>query len=169
VDVADLLAEAYGRLPDLGRTAVEGLTPAQLSTRVGGSGNSVAWLLWHLTRVQDDHVSEVAGQEQLWTAGGWHARFGLPFDAAETGYRHGPDDVAAVRVESPDLLTGYLDAVVERSLAYVRSLSPGDLDRVVDESWDPPVTLGVRLVSVLDDDLQHLGQAAYARGLLTAG
>jgi len=74
--------------------------------------------------------------------------------------------VRAILVDDPDLLTGYLDAVHERTVAFVSGLSADDLDRVVDTRWDPPVTLGVRLVSVIDDDLEHLGQAAFSKGLL---
>ena len=55
-----------------------------------------------------------------------------------------------------------------RTVAHLAGLSEADLDRVVDERWDPPVTLGVRLVSVISDDLQHAGQAAYLRGLVTS-
>jgi hypothetical protein len=123
--------------------------------------------VWHLTRIQDDHVADVAGTEQVWTSAGWADRFGLPFEPADTGYGHGAEQVAAVRVPSADLLTGYHDAVHERTVAYARTLVDADLDRVVDHRWDPPVTLGARLVSVLADDLQHAGQAAYVRGLLT--
>jgi hypothetical protein len=124
----------------------------------------VAWLVWHLTRVQDDHVSDVAGTEQVWTAGGWAERFGLPFDASATGYGQSPAEVSAVRV-SADLLSGYHDAVHSASIAFLRGLSDTGFDRVVDRTWSPPVTLGVRLVSVISDDLQHAGQAAYVRGL----
>lgn len=84
----------------------------------------------------------------------------------DIGYGHSSDDVAKVRPESPDLLTGYYDAVHEHTVSWVTSLNGAALDRVVDEGWNPPVTLGVRLVSVLSDDLQHAGQAAYVRGLL---
>ena len=111
-------------------------------------------------------MSDLAGQEQVWTAGGWAARFGLPFDPADTGYGHSAAQVARVTVDSGELLTGYFDAVHEQTLRYVRSLTGSDLDRVVDDSWDPPVTVGVRLVSVISDDLQHAGQAAYLRGLV---
>lgn len=128
--------------------------------------NTIAWLIWHLTRVQDDHVAEVAGHEQTWISDGWHDRFGLPFDAHAIGYGQSATEVGRVAA-SAELLTGYLDAVHARTIAYVRGLSPDDLDRVVDERWDPPVTLGVRLVSVISDDLQHAGQAAYARGVLS--
>jgi uncharacterized damage-inducible protein DinB len=134
--------------------------------RVDGRANSIAWLVWHLARVQDDHVSDVAGTEQAWTADGWMERFGLPFEAADTGFGHTDEQVSAVRVDDPDLLTGYLDAVHQRTVSFVSGLSDADLDRVVDTRWDPPVTLGVRLVSVIDDDLEHLGQAAFTKGLL---
>lgn len=166
MDTKDLLLEAFGRIPARARDVVAGLSADQLAARVDGRANSIAWLVWHLARVQDDHVSDVAGTEQAWTADGWVERFGLPFDAAETGFGHTDEQVSAVRVDDPELLTGYLDAVHARTVDYVSGLSDADLDRVVDTRWDPPVTLGVRLVSVIDDDLEHLGQAAFSKGLL---
>jgi uncharacterized damage-inducible protein DinB len=165
----DLLLYAYDQIQGTLRRAVEGLSAEQLAARVGPEANPIGWLAWHLLRVQDDHVAEVAGSEQAWTADGWADCFGLPFDTSATGYGFSPDDVARVRVESPDLLLGYAAAVHQRTAAFLRGLSDADLDRVVDERWDPPVTLGVRLVSVLSDDLQHVGQAAYVRGLLGQG
>jgi hypothetical protein len=167
--VADLLADAFGRIGEVVRDAVGSLTPEQLAFRPDGSANSIAWLVWHLTRVQDDHLAAVAGTEQVWTSGGWARQFALPFDVAATGYGQVSDEVAAVRVESGALLAGYYDAVLAQSVRYVRSLADTDLDRIVDERWTPPVTLGIRLVSVLADCLQHAGQAAYLRGLVVGG
>jgi uncharacterized damage-inducible protein DinB len=166
MNVADLLADGFGRVQGTVHAAVEGLTAEQLRTRPGGEANSIAWLVWHLTRVQDDHVADVAGTEQVWTGQDWLSRFGLPFPAGDTGYGHRAADVEAVRVDKPDLLTGYYDAVHEQTLRFVEGLEAGALDRIVDEAWDPPVSLGVRLISVLDDDIQHAGQAMYVRGLL---
>jgi Protein of unknown function (DUF664) len=166
MDTKDLLLEAFGRVPERGRDVLAGLSADQLATRVDGRANPVAWLVWHLARVQDDHVSEVAGTEQAWTANGWAERFGLPLEAADTGFGHTDGQVDAVRVEDPSLLTGYLDDVHARTVEFVSGLTEADLDRVVDRRWDPPVTLGVRLVSVIDDDLEHLGQAAFVKGLL---
>src|SRR3954464_11571753 len=162
----DLLLHAYGQTQETLRRAVEGLTPEQLATRVGPDANPIGWLAWHLLRVQDDHVAEVAGRGQAWTEEGWADRFGLPFDAAATGYGFSAEDVAATRVPSAELLLDYAGAVHARTAEFLRGLSDDDLDRIVDRRWDPPVTLGVRLVSVLSDDLQHIGQAAYVRGLL---
>lgn len=162
----DVLIDALDRVRQNVHGAVEGLTPDELAVRLDSRANSIAWLTWHLTRVQDDHVADVAGTEQTWTAEGWADRFALPFAVADTGFGHRSDDVAAVRVSSGELLTGYQDAVHARTVRYVEALSDADLDRVVDESWTPVVTLGVRLVSVADDGAQHAGQAAFVRGVV---
>jgi uncharacterized damage-inducible protein DinB len=166
VTAADLLVDAFGRIRQVVHRVVEGLTPEELSARVDDEANSIAWLVWHLTRVQDDHIADAAESEQVWMSGGWADRFALPFDESATGYGHSSDEVAAVRVESGELLTGYYEAVYERTLAFVEPLTNPDLGRIVDESWDPPVSLGVRLVSVISDGLQHAGQAAFVRGII---
>jgi hypothetical protein len=166
VNTAELLAEAFGRVREVVHRAVDGLTAAELEFRVDDRANSIAWLVWHLSRVQDDHVADAAQSEQVWLTDGWYERFGLPFDRLATGYGHQAADVAAVRVPSGDLLSGYHDAVCDQTVRYVSGLSDADLDRIVDESWDPPVTLGVRLVSVISDDLQHAGQAGFLRGVV---
>jgi hypothetical protein len=237
MDAKDILADAFGRLPDLVHTAVHDLTPEQLTWApapkgpgfgggsapegpgfsvpsvgpgIGGGSapegpgfsvpsvgpgfgggtvpegpgfsvpsvgpgigggtasgaNPIGWLVWHLTRVQDDHVADLMGAEQIYITGGWAPRFGLKPDPTDTGYGHGPGRVAAVAPESAQALEDYFALVNDRTLRFIDTLKPGDFDRVVDTAWDPPVTLGVRLVSVYDDDAQHAGQAAYLRGLL---
>ncbi len=163
---ADLLADAFGRIRDQVHAAVSGLSPEQLAYRVDEAANSIAWLVWHLTRVQDDHVADVAGLEQVWTDAGWADEFGLPFAPRDTGFGHSVADVATVRVPSGDLLTGYHDAVYEQTVRYVTGCADSDFERIVDESWDPPVSLGVRLISVIGDDMQHVGQAAFVRGIV---
>ncbi len=162
---AELLTDAFGRIREAVHDAVEGLNRADLTARPDTEANSIAWLVWHLTRIQDDHVAGITGEEQVWTASGWARRFGLPFDVSDTGYGHGSGEIAAVAVDAVELL-GYHDAVHESTIRFVGHLRDADLDRVVDERWDPPVTMGVRLVSVITDDLQHAGQAGYARGIL---
>ena len=165
VTTAELLLDTFDRVRGAVHRAVRGLTPEQLSFRVDSTANSIAWLIWHLTRIQDDHVADAAGRQQVWTSQGWSERFRLPLDEADTGYGHGPDEVAAVRVESAELITDYYDAVHNATLHYLAQLTAEDLDRIVDDAWDPPVSLGVRLVSVATDDLQHAGQAAFVRGV----
>jgi len=160
---AELLTDAFGRVLQTLHEAVDGLSAAQLATRLDEDANSIAWLCWHLARVQDDHIADAFGVEQVWPR--FMDRFGLPFGPGATGYGHSSRQVALVRV-SGDLLTGYHDAVHEQTVGLVSGLADADLSRVVDERWDPPVTLGVRLVSVISDCLQHAGQAAFVRGIL---
>lgn len=165
MDINALLADALGRVHEQVPHVVGGLGEDDLAWRPEPEANSIGWLIWHLTRVLDDHVAEVAGLDQVWTSAGWFERFGLPFPVEAHGYGHSSDDVAAVRV-SAELLIGYHAAVAEMAQTYVVTLTADDLDRIVDERWDPPVTLGVRLVSVIDDLAQHIGQAAYVRGMI---
>lgn len=166
MDVASLLLELYGRIPPLARRAIDGVTLDQLTERPAADANTIAWLVWHLARVQDSHIAELLDADQLWVSDDWAARFGLEPDPSNTGYGHSPAEVETVRPESPEVLLEYVDAVTARTRTVLESLTPTDLDRVVDRRWDPPVTLGVRLVSVANDSLQHAGQAAYVRGLL---
>jgi uncharacterized damage-inducible protein DinB len=165
VSSAEVLVDAFGRVREVVHEAVDGLAADDLGYRVDEDANSIAWLVWHLTRVQDDHVADAAGIKQVWTSKGWADRFGLPFEESATGYGHGSDEVAAVGEVSAELLTAYHDAVYEQTVRYVENLTDEDLVRIVDDAWDPPVTLSARLVSVISDDLQHAGQAAFLRGV----
>ncbi|HEY0258232.1 MAG TPA: DUF664 domain-containing protein [Lacisediminihabitans sp.] len=163
----DILIDAFGRIRDGLRRTVRDLDEAQLSTRIEQGSNSIAWLLWHLSRVQDDHLADAMGTEQVWTAGGWARRFALPFPDDATGYGQSDEEVAAVRNVSGALLADYHDAVSGATIGYLEGLTDDDLDRIVDRNWNPPVTLAVRLVSVISDDLQHLGQAGFLRGIVS--
>ena len=165
VSAADLLVDAFGRIQEEVHEALEGLDDDLLTGRVGPDANTIGWLVWHLTRVQDDHVAHAFEQEQVWLGDGWSQRFTLPLAPTDTGYGHTSEQVAQVRA-SGDLMLGYHDAVHDRTVSLVRQVTEGDLGRVVDTRWTPPVTLGVRLVSVLGDCWQHVGQAAFVRGLL---
>ena len=161
-----VLQDGFGRVREVVHQVADGLTEEQLAQRVGPQANPVGWLLWHLARVQDSAVAAMGGTPEVWTTDGWAERVAPPYAATDTGYGHSPEQVGQLRVASPDLLTGYLDAVTRATLDHLERLSDDELDRVVDEAYDPPVTAAVRLVSVLADDLQHAGQAAYVRGLL---
>lgn len=160
----ELLLDAFARIRDIVAATLEGVDGESLARRPGGTGNSIAWLIWHLGRVEDVQVASAAGVEQAWTSQEFAARFKLPLPERDTGYGHSSDKVDAVQAP-PELLLEYYDAVHRQTVAFVKTLGDEDLDRVVDTRWDPPVTLGVRLVSTIADCLQHAGQAAYAKGL----
>lgn len=162
----ELLSNAFDRLDADVRRVADGTDATMLAHRPDPKANSIAWLLWHTARTQDDHLADLAGREQLWTAEGWVERFGFDLPVEDTGFGHEASQVAAVRPEGPEPLAEYHAAVTARTRAYLDDLEADDLDRVIDEAYDPPVTVGVRLVSVVHDSMQHLGQAAYLRGMI---
>ena len=166
MDSRAILEDAFDRIRGGVDRVTEGLTAEDLAFRPGPDANSIGWLIWHLTRVQDHHVSEIAGIEQAWVESDWPDRLNLDPDPDNTGYAHTSDDVAAVRAGSAELLRAYYQEVHTRTADYLAGVTPEELDRVIDTRWDPPVTVGVRLVSVIGDDMQHIGQAAYVRGIL---
>ncbi|MGH3281709.1 MAG: mycothiol transferase [Trebonia sp.] len=164
---AELLVDGFGRIRENVADALDGLTPEQLAYRADADANPVGWLVWHLTRVQDDHVAAAFGVRQVWVSGSWATRFGLPAGMTDHGYGHTAAQVATVAAAtaSASLLLEYHEETYAQSVKLVSEVSDADLDRVVDTRWTPAVTLGVRLTSVLNDDMQHAGQAAYVRGL----
>jgi hypothetical protein len=157
-----LLVDGFERVREGVAELTTGLTDETAWWRPDEEANSIAWLLWHLIRVQDDHVSDVAGVEQVWPR--YRDEAALALEPDDTGYGHTPDQVAAVRV-SADLLGRYHADVHAATLHYLDRLTEAELERIVDDRWDPPVTAAVRLVSVIDDCAKHLGQADYVRGL----
>jgi Protein of unknown function (DUF664) len=165
---AELLLDGFGRIQENVADVLDGLTVEQLTYRIDADANPVSWLVWHLTRVQDDHVAAGFGVTQVWSAQGWARRLGLPAGMMDHGYGHMRDQVTpvAAATAASGLLGEYHEATYAQTVKLVSEIGDADLDRVVDTRWTPPVTLGVRLVSVLDDDMQHVGQAAYVRGIL---
>ena len=163
--VQELLRDAFTRLIEHVDALTDGLSERDATFRPAPQANSIAWLLWHSARVQDAQVADIAGVEQVWTSDGWVDRFGLDLPRGDTGYGHSADDVGKVRAPA-QLLADYYRAVHAMTLDYVVTVDADELGRVVDTRWDPPVTASVRLVSILDDCAQHLGQAAYVKGII---
>lgn len=150
----------------------EELAPSRLNERPGGHPNSIAWLLWHSARETDAQIAPLAGTEEIWAALDFASRFGfegLDLGAFEMGYGQSRAAAAGITVPATDegknLLREYLESVYEHLGDWISTLDESDLDRVIDENWDPPVTLGARVISVIDDAAQHIGQAAYIAGM----
>jgi hypothetical protein len=162
-----LLIDGYERVLEMLEPALRGLSREDLDQQPHPDCNSMGWLTWHLTRVQDHHIADLMGEQQLWVKDGWYAKFGRSLDPADVGFGHSSEDVAAFRSPDVEMLLDYHRAVLERTKSYVGALPAEDLDRELDEPWFQPLpTVGVRLVSVMADDLEHAGQVAYLRGLL---
>ncbi|HWJ64224.1 MAG TPA: DUF664 domain-containing protein [Acidimicrobiales bacterium] len=160
----ELLIDSFRRIRDL-VDDVAGEPPEVLAFHPAPGANTIAWLVWHLTRVQDSHVAHLAGTEPVWSAAGWVDRFDLDLAPGATGYGASADEVAALDGAPGDLLLGYHADVHAATAAYLERVDAAELARVVDTNWDPPVTASARLVSIIGDCLQHVGQAAYVRGL----
>ena len=162
----DMLADGYNRIVDVLERVLKGLTEDDLNWQPSPDCNSIGWLAWHLTRQQDAQISSLMGEEQLWTRDGWHAKFNRPSDPRDVGFGHTPEQVAAFKSPDVDTLLSYNQAVVERSKAYFNTMSKSELDRELNEPMFQPLpTVGVRLISIMDDSVLHAGQAAYVRGL----
>ena len=162
----DMLADGYNRIVDVMERVLKGLTEDDLNWQPSPDCNSIGWLAWHLTRQQDAQISSLMGEEQLWTKDGWHAKFNRPSDPRDVGFGQTPKQVASFKSPGVDTLLAYNKAVVERSKAYFNTMSKSDLDRELNEPMFQPLpTVGVRLISIMDDSVLHAGQAAYVRGL----
>lgn len=166
MDSKDLLMDAAQRPLVTADRVLAGITEACLHARPAGQGNSIAWLVWHAARQMDAQLAHLAGTEQIWVSGGWAERLEIARGAGEIGFGDSDTDVAGLRVSDPGLLLEYFGGVVHAFVKYVTRLSDDDLQAVVDPAYDPPVILGIRLVSVIEDAVGHVAQAAYARGLV---
>ena len=166
MDTKDFALEALNRIHGVLQRVLSDLGSEDLHRLPHPESNSIAWLVWHLTRVQDVSVSGLAELEQAWVSEGWHATFGMEADPEQDGFGHTPEDVASFRAPSAQALLDYHESVLARSTTFVSGLAPEDFDRELNQpQFQPLPTVGVRLVSVLSDNLQHAGQAGYLRGL----
>ncbi len=163
----ELIIDGYGRVLEVLDKALSGLAQDDLNQQPHPDCNSMGWLTWHLTRVQDDHIANLMEEDQLWVRDGWHAKFNRAPEPKDIGFGHSSEDVATFKSPDIETMLGYHRAVMERSKRYISTLSTADLKRELNEPWFQPLpTVGVRLVSIMSDNLQHAGQVAYLRGLL---
>lgn len=166
MDWKDLLEDGFNRVPAYVEHILTGLSREDTSWLPRADSNSIGWLIWHLTRQQDAQVSALMGEDQIWIKDGWHQKFERPDDPHDIGFGDTPEDVAAFKPPGNNVMLDYLRAAVKRTITYIGRLSEKDLDRKLDEpQYQPLPTVGVRLISILDDCVIHAGQAAYVRGL----
>lgn len=166
MNVGEFAAETLGRMATRLVAELDGLTVEEMCYRPDPGGNPIAWLAWHLVRVQDHHMAHMEGGDQLWLKDGWDVKLGISTGLEDHGYGHTPEQVAAIVPSDAATLAAYQNAVSERTFEYLRGLSDDDLGRIIDRSWDPPVTLEVRLASVVNETAQHVGQVSYLRGMV---
>ncbi len=163
----DLIIDGYGRVLEALVPALKGLSQGELDRQPKADCNSIGWIAWHLTRGQDAQIADLMGEEQIWVKDKWYLKFNRPVDAEDTGYRHTTAQVAAFKSPAPRVLVDYYRGTLEQSKRYISALSLAELDRQLDEPWFKPIpTVGVRVVSIMADGLQHSGEIEYLRGLI---
>jgi hypothetical protein len=166
VEWYDILADGYQRVYDTLSHVLDGLSKEDLDWQPAKDSNSIGWTAWHLIRGHDAQISSLMNSEQLWIKDRWYIKFNRKADPDDTGFGHTPKQVSAFKSPDVDTILRYQKAVTDRSKKYFRKLSKSDLDRELDEPWFKPLpTVGVRLVSVLEDGILHAGEASYIRGL----
>jgi hypothetical protein len=161
----DILTDGYNRIPDYVNRIVEGLSRDDLKWMPTKDTNSIGWSIWHGIRGMDAQIASLAGTEQLYIKDGWAAKFNRPADPGDTGFGDGPAELAAFEPPEASVLAGYTEVCVKRAIEYMGTLTAKDLDRELGGHWTPPPTVGVRLVSIMEDATIHAAEAAYARGL----
>ncbi|MFC2060072.1 DinB family protein [Chloroflexota bacterium] len=159
-----LIVDTYERSSQALERALEGLTQDDLNQQPNPDSNSMGWIVWHLTRIQDRAIADLTGEEQLWIKDTWHSKFNRPADPQDVGVRHMPEDLAAFKSPDVQTLLAYHQAVLQVSKRYISNLSQTDLDRWL--GHPRYATVGARLVVLISENLQHAGQVAYVHGLL---
>lgn len=163
----DLLKDGYSRIYEYMKHTLKGLDQNDLNWQPRNDSNSIGWLAWHITRQQDAQISSLIGEDQIWIKDRWFMRFNRPDDRNDVGFGHTKKQVQDFRSPDISILLDYQKAVSKRSMDYFMTLSKTDLEKELDEPWfHPTPTIGVRIISILEDSLLHAGQMAYIRGLI---
>jgi hypothetical protein len=166
MDAREILIDAAQRPVESMHQVLKDISPDVVNRMPDDTHSSIAWLVWHSGRQMDAQLARLSGGSQVWTDAGWVERFALDRPVGDMGFGDGPADVARVQVQDPSLLSGYLEATVAALVSYISSLTDTDLDDVIGHFGGSPVTRGARIVSLFDDAVAHVAQAAYVRGLL---
>jgi len=163
-----LLVSIHQHLLDLFEEVLEGLTMDDLHKRPAPDANTIGWLLWHTTRSLDRTVGDVINGEQLWIKDKWYIKFGRSTDSNDTGWHHTFEEVGNFRIPDIQSLRDYFNAVIQMSIKYLENLSEEGLDQLFDNSLHPGTMIPVyqRIEGNIAEHFQHVGQAAYVRGLL---
>lgn len=162
-----LLIAGFERISGTLERTLNGLSVKDLNYQPKPDSNSMGWLVWHLTRWQDFQASQPLKKEQVWIEKKWYEKYGRPADPADTGMGHKEADLAKYRSPDAATLIGYNKEVLVRLKEYINSLTASDLDKVVEGTpFNPPPTVGMNLIGLWSDGMQHTGQVGYVRGYI---
>lgn len=162
-----MLTDQVDRIEELFVDLTDGLTERAARYQIDGASNTINWLLWHSGRVIDAQLFDITGGDELWAD--WAPKFALPLaddelGPGQVGFAQDPRQAAKV-VAASELLRDYGLASCAALREFLATVDENGLTRIIDRSFEPPVTVSARVVSIIGDCLQHLGQAAYVRGV----
>jgi hypothetical protein len=145
------------------KRTLEELPQEQLYYQPTPDTNSIAWLVWHLSRWRDRISAAVAGEPEVWVGDGWADRFGMTAD--RTGLGDTPEQVASFRPGLADL-SGYAEAAHQALVQRVSRLTPQQWEAEIEYQPGSRRPAWRALVSVVEDSAEHTGQVNYLRGML---
>jgi len=163
-----ILEDCFTRIHDSVHRILDDLTDEELH---GEPHPSIGWLAWRLTRVEDSNVTRLWTREQLWIGEGWADRFGMPPLPADFGrsMMHTREQVREFSA-SKELIFAYQDAAYAMVMEYLKATPPEEFDRELDEpQYNPRPTVGVRLISLVENGMQNTGQMGYLKGVHRLG
>lgn len=160
--LCDLLDRAQERFLE----TINQMTVEELNQMPDPLIKSVSWLTWHTAKMLDQQVSQLNEEEALYFTQAWVDRFAFDLPKNTEDWKHSPEEAKKVIITDKELLIDYLKLTIKVSKNYLSQLDADTLEDIIDQSWNPAVTRGVRLVSTVDDALMHSGQAVYTRRLV---
>ena len=154
------LAESNGYVNE----AIKGLSTDQLAFRPQRHSNSIAFLLWHLARVEDLWINRILlGGKEIYELGGWYKKFGTP--AQDSGFGYDVKTLDAWPIPKLELLRAYAAAVREKTKVYINALNTKKMDESKDFGWSRG-TIGSALSHLITEVGEHTGQIGYIRGIM---
>jgi len=144
--------------------ALDGLTQEEAAWTPREGCNSIAFIFWHLIRVEDIWINRVLrGEKQVYEAEDWPKKLGTP--AGESGYHYTMEQLQAWPVPRIELLQGYADSVREQTLTFLQSVTAGKLSEIANPDQSPDTT-GAILSHLITEIALHVGQIDYLCGVV---
>jgi len=160
----DLIKMSLEENRDYIARAIKDLSPDELAWRPKPHSNNIAFLLWHLARVEDLWINRlILGGKSMYETDGWYKKFKTP--AQDSGFGYDQAKLAAWPVPTPELLQSYTAAVREKTLAFLKTTDEKKLDEPKDFILNK-ATVGWALSHLISEIGEHSGQIGYLRGVM---
>jgi len=164
IDLNGFISSVIKRSYDWIKLACDDLTEDQMHYQSTPDSNSIAWMVWHSSRIKDQVTASIVGESEVWLADGWAERFGIAPEANGIGDR--PEQVTSFRVRS-DFLLGYADAAHNVTIQRLSKILPAQLAQPSRYVLGDTRPVWRSLQGMLGDAYSHAAQVSYLRGMIT--